>query len=202
VSAFLAILVIEHLANPSLDPARHEISEYVHSTIGWLMTIGFLIWSLSLAASACLAGSLRAGGPIRVALLAASLGMLLTACFATQTSAGRLPPDVVLSTTGHLHDLGSGIATVALLLAVLAALRVEGRTSHRLRRVTISLLIFVLPADGLLLALGSEVGGVRQRLLVLAGCVWQLTLISATRQRRDDGQLAPRRSSAVATSKG
>jgi hypothetical protein len=186
VCAFLLIVAIEHVADPSLDPASHQISEYVHGQIGWLMTIGFVSWSISLAATAGLAGSSRSGRPVRAALIAASVGMLLTACFATQTSAGRLPPGVTLSTAGRLHDIGSGVTSVALLLAAVLAFRIKDVALRRLFRFTVTLLIVVLPAAGALLALGSEVGGVRQRLLVLAGCAWQLMFIWAIGRRRED----------------
>jgi hypothetical protein len=191
VCAFLLIVAVEHVANPSLDPASHQISEYVHGQIGWLMTLGFVSWSISLAATAALAWSFRSGGPVRAALIAASVGMLLTACFATQTSAGRLPPGVTLSTTGRLHDIGSGITGVALLLAAVLALRIKDEALRRLSRLTVSLLVVVLPAAGVLLAVGSEVGGIRQRLLLIAGCAWQLMFISATGRRREDEMSSP-----------
>lgn len=107
--------------------------------------------------------------------------MLLTACFATQTSAGRLPPGITLSTQGRLHDIGSGLTSIALLAAVLLSLR---SPLARLQRSTLALLALTLPADAVLLAVGSEVSGWRQRLLVLAGCLWQLMLLAATRPPR------------------
>jgi hypothetical protein len=108
--------------------------------------------------------------------------MLLTACFATQTSAGRLPAGTSLSAAGRLHDVGLGITTIGLLLATVLSLRLQN--ARRLRTLSVCVLILVLPADGVLLALGGEVGGIRGRLLVLTGCLWQLTLISLARQTR------------------
>ena len=188
VIAFLLSVAIEHVVDPSLDPANHQISEYVHGPSGWLMTVGFLSWSISLAASAVLTRSLHAGRPIGGALLAGSFGMLLTACFATQTSAGHLPPGVTLSTSGRLHDIGSGITSIALLTAAFLSLRTPVAW---LQRSTIGLLALTLPAYVVLLAVGSEVGGWRQRLLILAGCLWQLMFIAATRPQGKDAQLAP-----------
>jgi hypothetical protein len=175
VLLFLSIVVVEHVANPSLNPARHEISEYVHTTWGWLMTAGFVVWALSLLATAIFARARYGADAVCIALTLAALGMIITACFATQTSAGRLPPGVSLSASGRLHDLGSGLTTLALLAAGLLSLRV---TSPKLRRVTVVLLALACSSDVVLLAIGSGVGGIRQRLLVLIGCAWQLAFLT------------------------
>lgn len=181
VLLFVIVVVVEHLADRSLHPATHEISEYVHGRLGWLMTVGFVAWTVSLAATGLLVGSVSRGKPVGIPLLVAAIGIAVTACFATQTSAGRLPPGVSLTAAGRLHDFGSGLATVALLAAALLSLRI--RTPEALRRATGVLLAFALPADALLLALGSDVAGVRQRLLVAVACAWQLTLLDMTRTR-------------------
>jgi hypothetical protein len=175
VVLFLLIVVIEHLVS-SLDPATHEISEYVHGRLGWLMTAGFAVWAVSLAAAGLATSSVPRGKYVGLALLVAAVGMALTACFATQTSAGRLSPGASLTTTGRLHDIGSGATTIALLLGVLLSLRIG--KPRALRRATMSLLLFVIPADVLLLVIGSEVAGIRQRLLVVGACVWQMLLLA------------------------
>lgn len=178
VLLFLVIVVFEHVANLSLDPARHEISEYVHTHRGWLMTTGFVVWALSLMATGIIAHS-EGADALCVSLAVAALGIAVTACFATQTSAGRLPPGVSLSTSGRLHDLGSGLATVALLLAALLSLRLPSRPV--LRKVTGWLLALACAGDLVLLAVGSGVAGIRQRLLVLVACIWQLALLTLSR---------------------
>jgi hypothetical protein len=174
VLAFVTIVVVEHLADSSLDPVTHEISEYVRGPLGWLMTVGFIVWALSLIAAALAMSARTRGRQTAIALLIAAGGLLLTACFATQTSAGRLPPAASLTVTGRLHDIGSGLATVALLGAALLSLR--SRIAHGLRRVTLALLTLALLGDVTLLLMGPSVAGIRQRLLVAAACGWQLTL--------------------------
>lgn len=173
---FLAILATEHIVDPGLDPARHEISEYVHGPIGWLMICGFAVWAVSLACTALIARRSGSATTLWLALAAASAGMVITASFATQTSAGRLPEGVSLSTSGMLHDVGSGIATIALLIAALASL--HRRQAGALRLTTAILLVIVLPVDVVLLAIGPGVAGFRQRLLVLVGCLWQLCFLA------------------------
>jgi hypothetical protein len=195
VTALVLVVVLEYFLQPGLDPASHQISEYVHGASGWLMTVGFLSWSLSLAATGLLVGRLRGGGPMRVALMVAAIGMLVTACFATQTVAGRLPVGASLDAAGRLHDIGSGVTSIAILAASALGLRV--RALRRLRAFTISVLLGAVSADVVLLAIGSEVGGVRQRALVSAGCLWQSAVILATdwspREGRENGLAARRR---------
>lgn len=190
VLAFVAIVLIEHFAEPSLDPAQHEISEYVHGPLGWLMSVGFLLWAISLVASGLWATGSERGRPVAVALLVAAVGMVITAAFATQTSAGRLAPGTTLGMAGRLHDIGSGVATLALLAAALLSLRIPRRG---LRRITLALVSFAIVADVALLALGID-GGTRQRLLVAAGCAWQLAFLGAFgRARRRSGARSDRR---------
>ena len=108
VLGFLAAVIAEHAIDPSLDPATHQISEYVHGPAGAMMTAGFAAWAISLAASGALASLRLRARWVAAALALAAIGMLITACFATQTIAGRLPPGVSLTWSGRLHDIGSG----------------------------------------------------------------------------------------------
>jgi hypothetical protein len=125
-----------------------------------------------------------------VAVLVAAGGLLLAASFATQTSAGQLQPGVSLTTTGRLHDGGSGIATIALLVGVILSLRLP--ISHALRQLVLTVLAFAFIADLVLLLIGAGVAGARQRLLVALACGWQLLLavLLARGTLRDGG--APR----------
>lgn len=185
VLGFLAAIIAEHAIDPSLDPATHEVSEYVHGPAGALMTAAFVAWGISLGASGALASLRLRARWVAVALTLAAIGMLITACFGTQTIAGRLPPGVSLTLSGRLHDIGSGTTTVALLGAALLSLRAIRERQFRHR--TSALLIFAVGCDIALLAVGSEVGGVRERLLILAGCLWQLMFLSAVRRQPDAG---------------
>jgi len=181
VLGFLAAVVAEHAIDTSLDPASHQVSEYVHGPAGALMTAGFVAWAISLAVSSVLAALRPDARWLGGALALAAIGMLITACCATQTIAGHLPPGVSLTLSGRLHDIGSGMTTVALFAAALLSLRTIDE--RQFRRLTSALLVFAVSCDAALLAVGSEVGGVRERLLILAGCVWQLMLLSAERRQ-------------------
>ena len=176
--AFLACAAAEHLLSPSLDPARHQISEYVHTQTGAVMTIGFLAWAFSLAATALVVWREWRTAVLALLLVLASLGMLLTACFATQTSAGMLPPHTTLTTTGRLHDVGSGLTSVALLLAAIFS-AIGYRASKAFRVRTVALIVIALLGSGVLLAVGSSVWGARQRQVILVGCLWQFLLLGA-----------------------
>jgi hypothetical protein len=186
--AFAAIIGLEHVLQSDLDPVTHEVSEYVHGSGGWLMVGGFLAWAVSLAATAIAA---REAGPrprlLRrgaVAFLGiAAGGMLVTACFATQTSAGMLPPGVRLGTAGRLHDVGSGVATLSLVAA--AAMTIPDSTVSSGYRVrTAAILLAASAADVALLLIGPAVGGLRQRILLACGLVWQATALQAWRTTR------------------
>lgn len=177
VFAFLGITAIEHVLRPELSPATHQISEYANGQHGALMTIAFVLWAVSLACTAGLAFLMERGRPIAAVLLVAALGIAVTAAFHTQTSAGVLRPGEVLHAAGRLHDIGSGVATLALAAAMVLSLRVNNR---RLRRATAVVLV-VVPVDAVMLAIGSDVGGVRQRVLVVTACAWQLTMLTLVR---------------------
>jgi hypothetical protein len=184
---FLFILGLENAINSSLDPTTHRISEYVNGDWGWLMSLGFGSWAFSLAATAYYLCGFPRGGPVFAGLLIAAVGMTITACFATQTSAGRLPPGESLTLSGQLHDFGSGLATLALAGAVLSSLRLE---SKRLRRCTAALLVVAI-AVGVLIFAGGEAPGIRQRLLVLFACLWQAGLLTLKTTRVDGTQASP-----------
>lgn len=187
VVVFAVIVAVECAINPALDPARHEVSEYVHARLGPLMTIGFVCWAASLAATSW--AVLRDTGARLVAagLGVACAGMLLTASFATQTSAGRLPPGETLTTVGRLHDIGSGTTTVALLFAAMLSLKsFDGR---RFRQQVALLLIVLLCSDIALLAVGPQVSGVRQRILLAGACVWQLLALHVVSASQTPAQM-------------
>ncbi|HWO46866.1 MAG TPA: DUF998 domain-containing protein, partial [Solirubrobacterales bacterium] len=152
-----------------------RISEYVNGDAGWLMTIGFAAWAVSLLATAVVARGLFSGPGVSWALVLAAFGMVLVACFATQTSAGELLPGDSLTLSGRLHDRGSGLVMIGLTIAGALALRRGG--PRRLRRRTLLLLLAVLPVLIALIAIGDDVDGIRQRLLVGTGCAWQLLLL-------------------------
>jgi hypothetical protein len=180
LATFAGIVVLQHVLQSRLSPRTHEISEYVNGDPGWLMVVGFLSWSASLAAAAALAGADRPPGrpvvltySLEALLGIAAAGILVTACFATQTSAGKLPPGVRLGLGGRLHDVGSGVATLALVAAAVASMaNRDGSSVYRQR--TAAILLIALASDVVLLVVGPSVGGIRQRVLLGFGALWQL----------------------------
>jgi hypothetical protein len=189
--AFVATVVVEHLLVPGLSPAEHEISEYANTRYGPLIVGGFAVWALSLAATAILAlqasDSRRAAATLSTLLVVASVGLLLTACFHTQTSAGRLPAGVMPTVGGELHNLGSGAALLALFVA--APVSAWALVNHpRYRVFTIGLILIAVVVAVTLLAVGPQVAGLRQRALVAVGCTWQLALLRAL---SDEGRQVP-----------
>jgi MFS family permease len=178
MSVFLTCLLCEHFLTPSLDPTRHEISEYVHTRDGWIMTAGFIAWAISLAATSIYARQRQCSWMLTPLLSIAALGMVMTACFSTQTSAGNLPPGVTLTTTGRLHDIGSGAVGLTLLVGAIVSAS-DPRLPQAFRRWALLLVALALLGSTTLLIVGPVVGGIRQRLLVVIGCLWQLFLLDA-----------------------
>jgi hypothetical protein len=192
LGVFVGLVALEHALVPQLSPATHMVSEYANSRDGALMVVAFLAWAAALGLTAGVVGAGAAGSehPLArrsvVALLAvAAAGILVTACFNTQTSAGALPPGVRLGTAGRLHDAGSGLAMVALASAAfVSAWAIEDPVAFR-----IGVLVFLaLGAAGDLALLfgGAGVAGIRQRLLLVLACGWQAALLAS----RDGGRAA------------
>jgi hypothetical protein len=182
VLALIAVVVAEHILAPGLSPLYREVSEYANARYGALMVAGFAAWAASLAATGALAS--RARGAHRYATVAlsalfalASAGLVLTACFHTQTSAGHLPPGVARALGGELHNLGSGVALLALTLAVPVSACALDRP--RYRAFALYLLVIVVAIAIALLIVGPQVAGLRERCLLAAACIWQLALIRA-----------------------
>ena len=175
---FVACLVAEHALAGNLSPARHEVSEYVHTETGAVMTVGLGLWAGSLAMSAAIAWRAWHSRVLASLLALGSFGIVLADCFATQTSAGALPPGTHLTTTGRLHDIGSGLATLALLTAATAS--ATHPRSPRWLRARAAVLVGVAVVGSLvLLVIGPSVGGIRQRLVIACGLLWQLLLLKA-----------------------
>lgn len=182
---FVLLVALEHVLESQLNPLRHEVSEYARTGTAPVMIAAFALWAVSLAGTAALCipeQKMIAGG-----FTLAAAGMVIVACFHTQTSAGMLPPGAHLTAVGRLHDIGSGLTTGALALtAAGSTLRFRALTY---RTATAVILAFALTANLALLAVGPSVGGLRQRVLVLAACVWQLLLIRRLRRQQSEGGL-------------
>jgi hypothetical protein len=189
---FALVVTVEHALQPNLSPRTHEISEYANGDPGWLMVLGFLAWSASLFATATLVAGERPWRRLSFALTRAgclglaATGLLMTACFATQTSAGKLPQGVRLGWGGRLHDLGSGLAIIALAAAAVTT-AVDGGSSNVFRRCTATILLVALASDAVLLAVGASVGSLRQRILLACAGVWQLLALREWERRRATG---------------
>jgi hypothetical protein len=187
---FVLAVIVEHALVPGLSPLTHEISEYSNTRYGGLMVAGFVAWAISLAATAMLATRGAELNSIRLMLSAlfavASLGLLITACFHTQTSAGRLPPGAKGDLGGELHNLGSGAAMVALWVA--APLSLFTLSDRRYRTQTVTLVLLAAVITIILLAIGPQVAGLRQRCLLAVACTWQLALVAALSQDEDVGK--------------
>lgn len=177
LAAFAVVVITQGLVpRVSFDPLHQTISEYTHTPAGALMPVGFLAWAVSWAVLAGPATPSGGGSTARLSMLqraafaGAAVGLVSVACFATDR--GLAEPGVVGHTTteGGIHDAASALVTVSILVAALTGAALRG---GRVKALTLLLLSAVCVADVLMLALGDPLPGVRQRILVVAGCLWQ-----------------------------
>lgn len=189
LAVFVGAVAIEHGLQSDLDPASHMVSEYANGSAGWLMNLGFGAWSASLALTAAVALGVeprsRRHNAVVFLVCSAAVGATLVTGFATQTSAGVLPEGVTRSTAGRLHDVGGGLVALGLFGA--AGLSCLGQWPRRFRSVTGFVLVVAVVCDAMLVAVGPSVGGVRQRLLILAGCGWQLGVLVLAQRLESTG---------------
>jgi Protein of unknown function (DUF998) len=189
---FFALTVgIEHALQPELSPIDHRVSEYANTQHGWLLSAGFVAWSLSLLAASGAARAFRDGSRVltvtlRAGLATAALGALTAAIFKTGTSAGVVPRGHRLTLENHIHDAGSGLLELALWIAVLSSLG----SGHRALRVASRLVL----TGGLLSALLAngvfDAPGAAQRTLLALACVWQFTLLLCIHRPQKEDRLA------------
>jgi len=191
IALFSVILFAQHAISRGLGPDTHTISEYANARYGWLMTSAFVAWAAALVATAWLARCARQEvsrdgrwwSMLACGLTVASAGLVVTAAFKTQTSAGMLPPGVERSLGGRLHDWGSGLALLALLAAVCFSLRLTD-LPRWFRRSAACGAVCAVVADVGLLVVGEPAPGLRQRLLVVLAISWQAGLLVADQRRQ------------------
>src|SRR5690348_10683597 len=109
LAVFLGLVALEHALRPDLPPTEHFVSEYARGWTWPLQTLAFLAWAAATAACAVLAARVRerriARAVVVLGLVLATTGTVMAALWRTQTVAGELPPDVVRTLGGRLHDL-------------------------------------------------------------------------------------------------
>jgi hypothetical protein len=198
VTVFVSIVLMEHVLVPRLEPAHYTLSEYATSggVTGVLGVASLAAWGASflitaafvlLIARACDENPIRSRA-LASLLLVAGLGFIVAAVCPTQAVRGVVPPGEPLRLAGRLHDLGSGIAQLAIFGAAIvsALLHVAPRS---FRRAALALVVAgLLVGPGLAVA-GAGDRGLRQRVLAAGACGWQLALIRSLdrngRARRD-----------------
>jgi hypothetical protein len=172
------IVAVQPLLEPSYDPLRQGVSEFVHGSAGAVMLIAFVSWALSLA----LLGGLISGAPDRgsrgwsrlesAALFAAVAGLGLVTCFITDRGAEVAGVVTQRTTVGRLHDAGSALITLGIFVAVLAdALR------ERDPRLAGTVIVASILSSAVLFALGDPLPGLRQRCLIATACLWQAVVL-------------------------
>lgn len=181
MSGFVTCVVIAHVAQSSLDPASHMISEYARHDPRTVISVGFGLWAASLAASAVYIGRAwpanLASRALVVLVLLGAVGVVVLASFRTQTSAGEVVFGSRFSTYGRLHDAGSGLVAVAL-SAGACVTAASNMLPTRTRTAIVTGLLVAIGCQIALLSIGPEVAGVRQRFLLACALLWQAMLLN------------------------
>jgi Protein of unknown function (DUF998) len=178
------IAALQPLLEPSYDPLRQGISEFVHTGAAAIVLVGFVSWALSLALLGNLVAEEPARGPRRsarlesAALFAAAVGLGLVTFFATDRGAEVAGAVTQTTVPGHLHDAGSALVTIAIPIAVVA----DG-WRERDPRLAAAVIVASLLSSAVLFALGDPLPGLRQRCLVVCACLWQLAVLRRTHSR-------------------
>jgi hypothetical protein len=188
LGAFLLIVVALHALEPSLSPDTHVLSEFANTRVGWLFRVALSCWVIALVATAAWFARERtnlgaARNVVAALLIVAAGGLVAAAVFRTQAVSGLVRPGIGRTFAGRAHDAGAGISIIALFAAAATVGFAAGRGSV-LGRLSLTVVGFALVVQVTLLAVGHEVGGIRQRLLVLAACVWQAAALGVPRTPR------------------
>ena len=175
LAAFVGLVALEHLLRQDLPPGEHFVSEYANGWTRPVQTVAFLAWAAATGACAVLAARVPRREIARaltvLALGAATVGLVMTALWPTETIAGELPAGVERTLGGRLHDLGTLAILVGLLVAALASLRLVPSTRYRL--TVLALGVTLLAIVPVLIALRLDAPGIGQRGFILVGLAWQ-----------------------------
>lgn len=195
-AASLVFLAALHVLSPEFDPSLRMVSEYALGSYSWVLSLMFIAWALS---SWALAFAIRAqvrtvGGKIGLAfLVVAGLGEAMAAIFAINHPLHGLAAFIGIPTLpiaamlisaslGHIQSL-SNVKKNLLLTANFTWV------SLVLMAVTFILLIITYPQTGVATTPGvvSELPpvvialvGWANRLLIVAYCVWVMTVARYT----------------------
>lgn len=183
-AAFLvsaAMVAVLHVLRSDLDPVRRRLSEYAIGTFGAAMTAAFVLFGLGLYALSRAVRSVDTVTPtmrvLRVLLLVAGIGMIVSGVVETQVGPGAVAWREIV------HSQASALAFVALIAAALLTATLARSTvawdgSRRAADVitglaTGSALISPLAHDG-------PWAGLVQRLSYVAVLCWLLLTAAAT----------------------
>ena len=195
VGLFVGLLGLLHVIRADLDPSWHFISEYEIGRHGWLMQGAFLLLALAnLALLVAVWPALRGvvGTLGAVLFLVGTLGTVLGG-LAVPDAAGTLPEAATAS--GKLHSLGGGLGLAGVLGTWLMSAALASSDAWRPERkallaatalFTLGFLVAFVSIATLTARSGGTFGpdvpvGWPNRIGILAGCAWILTVARAAR---------------------
>lgn len=187
---FIVLLTILHFLKPELDLSWRMISEYAIGNFGGLMTIAFLIWTISFVG---LFMAIRSQvqniiGKIGLALLIVSaLGLILAGIFTTDPVTASTDQH---TTSGVIHSIGGTLGMAmpfaALFLCISLSKNPNWITKKRIIIIATTIAIIgFLTAMGMMGAMLSKSNGVfssetkvgfPNRFEVLCYCIWLIIM--------------------------
>jgi hypothetical protein len=175
LAAFVGLVALQHLLRTDLPATEHFVSEYARGWTWPLQTVAFLAWAAATGACAVLAARMPerpiARTLVALMLALAVVGLVMAAAWRTETVGGVLPPDVVRTLGGRLHDLGTLGILAGLLLAALTSLRLVRAARYRL--VVVALGVTLVAIVPVLVVLRLDAPGIGQRGFILVALGWQ-----------------------------
>ena len=186
---FLAVLMIQAFTRDGFDLSRHPISLLSLGDLGWIQIANFVVTGALLVA--CAIGMRRVLRPGRSGTWAPRLvgafgvGLIVAGVFTTDPGAG-FPPGAPagapeqISWHGILHEVGSGLAFLGMIVACLVFAR---RFAALERRAWVAACVATAAAV-LVLASWPDTDGVSVRLVIASAILFGFVAATAARLMR------------------
>jgi hypothetical protein len=171
---FVVMVVLLHMLSPELDSNTRFISEYVHSTYGYLLTIGFLALGIGSILLTILLFNLAGTGIMwkagLVLLLVWSFGVIADGVFPLDK--GVEP----VTASGQIHLMAAMVAFISLIIAslLLSLSFRKHAVFQNLARPTLVIVALIIFTFIVGMISPPSLQGLTQRLFVLSCVAWFL----------------------------
>jgi hypothetical protein len=177
ITWFLLGVAVLHVAERSLNPARHMVSEYALGAYGWIQTLDFLAAGIgAIALGLALSRTIREPGRIGPLLIAGFGASALVVAFVQADGDGSV------TTHGNVHTVVSILGFAALVAGMFTLTRRFGRDPawSPMRTPTMVWAATSVGTFFLVPILGDSGQGIGQRIFIAVTFSWMLVAGSRT----------------------